>query len=264
MTPLFTLQRGSSRLLVSVPHAGTHLPPDIAAQLNTTGRQVVDTDWHVDALYDFAAEAGATVLVATHSRSVVDLNRNPAGGTLYPGQAETTVCPAETFAGAPLYNGAAPDAGEIARRVALYWRPYHAALASELARIRAAHGGAILLDAHSIRSAIPRLFAGTLPDLNYGTNGGASTRPELAARAMAATGNRGFSQVLDGRFRGGYITRHYGRPDDGIDAIQLELAQQAYMDEDVPGPFDPVRAAPLKAALRELVRELLDAGLSRF
>ena len=257
----FTLHRGPSHLLVSIPHAGTHLPPEVAAQLNATGRQVLDTDWHVDTLYGFAAEAGATVLAATHSRTVADLNRNPEGGLLYPGQAETTVCPTETFAGAPLYD-MPPDAAEIARRIPPYWQPYHDALAAELARIRAGHGQAILLDAHSIRGSIPRLFAGRLPDLNFGTNSGASAHPALAARAMAATAPHGFSQVLDGRFRGGHITRHYGRPEAGTHAIQLELAQHTYMDEDTPLAFDVSRAARLQAALRGLVRELLDARLS--
>ena len=238
MTTLFDLVRGQSRLLISVPHAGTYLPPDIAARLNPLGRAVVDTDWHVDRLYDFAAAAGATVLVATHARTVVDLNRSPQGGALYPGQAETTVCPTESFAGAPLYD-APPTPAEVAARVERYWQPYHDTLAAELDRLRALHGTAHLLDAHSIRSVIHRLFDGTLPGLNYGTNSGRSADPVLVARAMAATAPAGFSQVLDGRFRGGFITRHYGTPGDGVHAVQLELAQTTYMDEDRPYRFEP-------------------------
>ena len=260
--PVFTLHRGQGRLVISIPHAGTGLPEDIAGQLNALGRDVVDTDWHVDRLYAFAAAEGATVLAATQSRTVVDLNRNPAGGALYPGQAETTVCPTESFDGAPLYDGPGPDATEIARRVAGYWNPYHHALAAELDRVRALHGRARLLDAHSIRATIPRLFPGRLPDLNFGTNSGASTDPALAALAMDATAAHGFSQVLDGRFRGGHITRFYGRPADGVDAIQLELAQTTYMNEAHPNPFDSERAAPLTAALRALVGVLLHAELS--
>ncbi len=258
----YSLHRGQGRLVISIPHAGTILPPDIAARLNGVGRAVVDTDWHVDALYAFAAEMGATVLTATHARTVVDLNRNPAGGALYPGQAETTVCPTESFDGAKLYDGDGPDDGEIARRVAAYWQPYHRTLAAELDRIRALHGRARLLDAHSIRATIPRLFDGRLPDLNFGTNGGAAALPALAARAMEATAPHGFTQILDGRFRGGHITRFYGRPEEGVDAIQLELAQTTYLDEAHPNPFDPARAAPLIAALRALVGVLLRAELS--
>ena len=253
--PTYTLHRGTTPLLISIPHAGTHLPPDIAAQLSEAGRALADTDWHVDALYDFAAAAGASVLVATHSRIVVDLNRNPAGGRLYPGQHETTVCPAETFAGAPLYPFP-PGAEEVARRIPLYWTPYHEALQAELARLHARHGTAHLLDAHSIRGEIPRLFPGLLPDLNYGTNSGAAASPALTARALAATAAHPFTSVLDGRFLGGHITRQYGRPAHGIHAIQLELAQRTYTDEAAPNPFDPARAAPLKSALRALVREL--------
>ncbi len=258
----YTLVRGTSPLLISIPHAGTILPPAIAAQLQDPDRALTDTDWHVDTLYEFAAEAGATVLAATHSRTVIDLNRNPAGGLLYPGQAETTVCPTETFAGVPLYT-TPPDAEEIARRLALYWHPYHATLTAELARLRALHGRAILLDAHSIRGVIPRLFAGRLPDLNFGTNGGASAAPAIAACAMAAIAKAGFAAVLDGRFRGGHITRHYGEPTSGIHAIQLELAQRTYMDEDRPTAFDPSRARRLVNGLRELVRELQAIGLTQ-
>ena len=257
-TPTYLLHQGTTPLLVSVPHAGTHLPPDIAAQLTPIGRQILDTDWHVDALYDFAAAEGASLLIATHSRTVVDLNRNPEGGRLYPGQHETTVCPTETFAGAPLYV-APPAPEEIARRIPLYWTPYHQALEAELARIHARHGAAHLLDAHSICGEIPRLFPGQLPDLNYGTNNGASASPALTARALAATAPHPFTTILNGRFLGGHITRHYGRPAHTIHAIQLELAQRTYTDELAPNPYDPARAAPLKSALRALVRELSHA-----
>ncbi len=255
--PLFHLTRGQSRLIISVPHAGTFIPDDVAHQLNAEGRALVDTDWHVDRLYDFAPSLGATLLTATHSRTLVDLNRAPEGGPLYPGQAETTVVPTDTFDGASLYDGPPPGPAERARRVALYWQPYHAALQAELDRIHTRHGHAILLDGHSIRPNVPRLFPGTLPDLNYGINSGAACTPGLARRALAATAPHGFSQVLDGRFRGGHITRQYGRPERGVEAIQLEMATSTYMD--APGPYDPPRAARLVASLHALVRELIGA-----
>ena len=254
----FTLHQGTTPLLISIPHAGTHIPADIAAMLTPAGRRLADTDWHVDTLYDFAPAQGASLLIATNSRTVADLNRNPEGGRLYPGQAETTICPTETFAGTPLYD-TPPTPQELARRLPLYWHPYHQALAAELARLRNTHGIAHLLDAHSIRSEIPRLFPGRLPDLSYGTNNATSAHPTLIARAMAATAPYPFTTILDGRFRGGHITRHYGRPADNIHAIQLELAQHTYMDEDHASPFDPARAAVLKSALHALVRELLHA-----
>ena len=258
--PLFHLHQGESALVISVPHAGVFMPPEVAPQLTEAGRAMVDTDWHVDRLYDFAPGLGATLLVATHSRNVVDLNRSPSGGKLYPGQAETAICPGETFAGEPLYAEPLAPA-EMARRIGEYWQPYHAALQAELDRVRARHGRVHLLDAHSIRGEIPRLFAGALPDLNFGTNSGASAAPGLVARAIGATKSAGFGQVLDGRFRGGHITRQYGRPDMGVHAIQLELAQRCYMDEAASAPtapmFDAVRAAPLMAVLRSLVVKLL-------
>ncbi len=257
--PLFRLQQGRSRLIVSVPHAGTYIPAPIHAQLSQAGRSVTDTDWHVDQLYNFAPALGATLLTATHSRTVIDLNRSPAGGLLYPGQVETALCPTETFDGAKLYAAAPPGPDEVVARTAAYWQPYHDALRAEIARVAALHGRVHLLDAHSIRATIPRLFAGRLPDLNYGTNSGTSADPGLVARAMAATQGAGFTQVLDGRFRGGAITRGYGAPPRGVHVIQLELAQACYLDEGAPYPFDAARAAPLIAVLVPLVRELLRA-----
>lgn len=256
---LFRLRQGGSRLVVSIPHAGTFLPPEIAARLAPVGRRMVDTDWHVDRLYDFLPELDATVLIATHSRTVVDLNRAPDGGTLYPGQAETGLCPTETFAGEPLYSDEPPDAAEREARIARYWQPYHDALAGELARVKALHGSVHLLDAHSIASEIPRLFAGRLPDLNFGTNCGAACDAGLTARAMHAAQGSGFSMVLDGRFKGGAITRHYGHPASGVQAIQLEIAWCTYLDEDSPERFDSERAAPLADVLRR-VAEALDHG----
>jgi N-formylglutamate deformylase len=257
--PLFHLVEGGSRLVISVPHAGTYVPDDIAAALTPVGRALVDTDWHVDRLYEFARAQDATMIVATHSRIVVDLNRPPAGEKLYPGQAETGLCPTETFAGDPLYRGDPPDAAERARRLAAYWQPYHDAFAAALQRVRARHGCARLLDAHSIRGEVPRLFDGSLPDLNFGTNGGVACTPALAARVLQVATGQGFSHVLDGRFRGGYITRHYGQPADGVEALQLELAQRTYMDEAAPGPYDPTRAAALVDLLRRVVTELISA-----
>jgi len=247
------------RLIVSVPHAGTFIPEAIRRRLNPVGQQVIDTDWHVDRLYEFVPQLGATLLVATHARTVVDLNRDPGGTRLYPGQAETTICPTEAFGGASLYTNEPPGAAEITERVTTYWQPYHDTLRQELERIRALHGSARLLDAHSIRQSVPRLFPGKLPDLNFGTNGGAAASPALVAKARAAAEGSGFSQVLDGRFRGGHITRHYGDPARGVEAIQLELAQATYMNEDAPHPYDPDRAAPLIAVLQRLVATLVGA-----
>lgn len=254
--PLFHLREGDSRLIVSIPHSGTFLPPDIAATLTPLGRQVIDTDWHVDRLYGFLAALDVTTIVATHSRTVVDLNRGPDGGKLYPGQAETGICPTETFDGAPLYAEARLAASAIGQRIETYWRPYHDALAANIARIKARHGRAILLDGHSIRAEVPRLFAGTLPDLNFGTNDGASCEAALAARAFAVVGED-FSKVLNGRFKGGYITRHYGRPHEDVHTIQLEMTQRSYMLESRPVPYDADRAEKLISTLRRLVEALM-------
>ena len=255
---LCDLVHGDTPLVIDIPHAGTYLPPAIAARLTPVARAVPDTDWHVDQLFAFARAAGATLVVATHSRYVVDLNRNPSGAALYAGADNTELCPTRTFGNAPIYiDGAAPDAGEVAARRAEYFDPYHALLAAEVERVRARHGRAILLDGHSIRSVVPRFFAGRLPDLNLGTADGASCTPAVQAAAdVVLAGADAFTSVVNGRFKGGYVTRHYGQPARGVHALQLEIAQACYMDEDPPYVWDHARAAPLVAVLERLVAVL--------
>ncbi len=252
---VFRLHRGSAPLLVSLPHDGSHIPDALAARMAPAARAAPDTDWFVSRLYDFARALGASVLVPSHSRYVVDLNRPPDDASLYPGQNTTGLCPAVRFDGGPVYlPGQAPSADEIAARVERYWRPYHEALQEELARLRAAHGRVLLWEGHSIRAVVPFLFEGRLPDLNLGTAGGASCAPALQARLEAVlAAQRDYSFVVNGRFKGGYITRHYGRPAEGIDAAQLELAQVTYMD-DAERDYDAARASRLQGVLGALLR----------
>lgn len=255
----FSLYPGRVPLLVSLPHDGSVLPPDIAARLTPSAQRVPDTDWHVSRLYDFARELGASVLVPRYSRYVVDLNRPPDDVSLYPGQNTTGLCPIVQFSGEPVYlDGAQPTADEIAARVQTYWQPYHAALQQELARLKREHGRAVLWEGHSIRAVVPFLFDGRLPDFNLGTAAGASCRLRLQARLVEILEAQGdYSYVANGRFKGGYITRHYGKPEQGIDAVQLELAQLNYMDED---SFDyrPERAAGTVRLLRQLLQATLE------
>ena len=255
----FSLQRGSVPLLVSLPHDGTELPAVLAARMTPAARALPDTDWFVGRLYAIARELGASVLKPAWSRYVVDLNRPPDGAALYPGRFETGICPLRTFAGEPIYGaGNEPDTAEIAARVAQYWQPYHAALAAELERLQAAHGRVLLWDGHSIRGELPQLFPGALPDLNLGTADGASCGSGLAlALAHTLAAQSAYTFVINGRFKGGYITRHYGRPDQGIHAVQLELAQRTYLDE-ATAHWDAVRAT----ALQGLLRRLLETGLA--
>jgi N-formylglutamate deformylase len=258
MSDTFTLYRGTAPLLVSVPHDGTALPDDIAARMTPQARRVPDTDWHVARLYDFARALGASIVVPRFSRYVIDLNRGEDDVSLYPGQNTTGLCPVVRFSGDPVYlPGEAPSEDEVRARVDTYWRPYHAALRAELQRIRAAHGRVVLWEGHSIRGEVPFLFEGRLPDLNLGTAGGASCSPALQARleATLATQNA-YDFVANGRFKGGHITRHYGDPANGIDAVQLEISQRTYMDEDSYA-WDQARAG----ALQRLLRTLLDDAL---
>jgi N-formylglutamate deformylase len=230
----FTLERGTVPLLISLPHDGSHIPDELAARMRPAARRSPDTDWHVGRLYQPLARAlGASLLRPRMSRYVVDLNRPADGQALYPGRRETGLVSTIGFDGAPLYlDGAEPDAVEIQRRVNDYWLPYHQALQQELARLRSLHGRVVLWEGHSIRSQVPMLFDGQLPDLNLGTADGASCGAALQQRlAHSLEQQQAFSFVVNGRFKGGYITRHYGRPEDGVEAVQLELAQYRYMDE---------------------------------
>jgi N-formylglutamate deformylase len=255
---LFTLHRGAAPLLISVPHNGTRVPDAIAARLTDAARAVPDTDWHVARLYDFARELGASLLVPTHSRYVIDLNRSEDDVSLYPGQNTTGLCPIVRFTGDPVYlDGQTPDEDEVRARVDRYWRPYHAALRDEIDRIKAQHDRCVLWEAHSIRSVLPFLFEGRLPDLNLGTAGGASCAPGLQRRLVAALeAQRDYSHAVNGRFKGGYITRHYGDPANRIDAVQLELAQLNYMDEDS-FAWMPDRAQRLRRTIRALLETVL-------
>ena len=258
--PLFRLHRGRAPLLISMPHCGTDLPEPIRAQLVPRAAALEDTDWHLPSLYAFARERGAGLLEARCSRYVIDLNRPPDDAPMYAGVNSTGLCPVHFFSGEALYGpGRQPDPSEVARRREAYWQPYHDALRQELARLHSAHGYALLLDGHSIRSELPWLFAGRLPDLNLGTADGATCARSLrAALSDALQAQRRFSHVVDGRFKGGYIARHYGRPAEGVHAVQLEMCWSCYMAEAPPYRLDPQRAAGLVPVLESLVRTLLE------
>jgi N-formylglutamate deformylase len=256
---VFSLHRGSAPLLISLPHDGEAIPEALRSRMTEDARRVPDTDWHVARLYAFALEMGASVLVPVHSRYVVDLNRPPDDVSLYPGQNTTGLCPIVQFSGEPVYRpGEEPTPAEIESRVELYWRPYHDALAAELTRIREAHGRCVLWEGHSIRSVVPFLFEGRLPDFNLGTAGGGSCGSALRNRLVdVLEAQSDYSFVVDGRFKGGYITRHYGRPAQDVEAVQLELAQLNYMDE-ATFRYEETVARRTQA----LLRQLLEAALS--
>ncbi len=250
---------GTAPLLVSMPHVGTHLPEELARGMTGAARRLPDTDWHVDRLYDFLGELGAAVLAATHARYVIDLNRAPDGRPLYAGARNTELCPTTTFDEQPVYlPGAEPDEEEVSARRARLWLPYPDRLRGELDAIRARDGIALLWDAHSIRSHVPRFFTGRLPDLNFGTGGGATAAPDLLAALERVATASGHSVAVNGRFKGGHITRAYGDPGAGVHAVQLELSQITYMDEAPPYGFREDLAAGIRPVLRGLLETALD------
>ncbi len=256
---IFTLHRGELPLLISVPHDGTLIPDAIAPRLTDSARHVPDTDWHIARLYDFAREMGASMIVPKYSRYVIDLNRGEDDVSLYPGQNTTGLCPLVQFTGEAVYlPGREPDEAEVRARTRTYWRPYHDALRGEIARLHERHGRVLLWEGHSIKGdGLPFLFEGKLPDLNLGTANGASCSPATQARiesVLAEQGDYGF--VANGRFKGGHITRHYGRPADGVEAVQLETSQRCYMDEDS-FAWDAGKAAQLQPLLRDMLAAAL-------
>lgn len=250
---------GSIPLLISLPHDGHEIPAAIAAGMTPAARTSPDTDWQVAHLYDFARALGAHLLRPRWSRYVVDLNRPPDGAALYPGRRETGLCPTVMFDGNPVYAGAPPDAAALAERVERHWRPYHDALRRALTAMRALHGQVLLWEGHSIRSRCPMFFDGRLPDYNLGTAEGASCGPGVRIALVGALADAGVSHVVDGRFKGGYITRHYGQPQRGVHAVQMEMAQDCYLDESDPLRWNPQRAEPAQRLLEQLLVAALGA-----
>ena len=259
MIEVATTFEGELPLLISVPHDGCHIPDDIRSRMTPAGLAVPDTDWHVAQLYEFARDLGASMQVANYSRYVVDLNRSATDAVLYPGQLVTGLCPLSTFAGEDIYSDGGVSEPEKAERISTYWQPYHEELSSRLAAMRAKHGYALLWDAHSIPSIVPRLFDGELPALNIGTNSGKSCAPSIETAVFEAASVGPYSAVLNDRFKGGYITRHYGSPDNHVHAIQLEIAQRTYMDE-ATTVFDVEKAGRLRSTLRQLLEVMLSAA----
>jgi len=266
-----SVRRGDAPLVVSMPHTGTDLVGGIEASLESPWLARKDADWWVDELYDFAGDLGATVIRTSVSRTVIDVNRDPSGASLYPGKATTELCPTTTFDGELLYRaGYAPDANEIAARRRTYFEPYHAAITAEIVRLKSKHGAVVLYDCHSIRSRIPRLFSGRLPNFNIGTNSGASCAPELTARVEAICDETAFEHVTNGRFKGGYTTRHHGKPANAVHALQMELACRGYMREpdDVnpgtwPTRYDEEMAAPMRIVLERILTSCVEFVTTR-
>lgn len=259
MNPVEIL-RGDGPVVLGLPHTGTHVPDAIADRLNARGRGLDDTDWHIERLYGDLLPS-ATIVRATFHRYVIDANRDPAGGSLYPGRNTTGLVPLTDFDGEKIWE-TPPSADEIEARRTAFHTPYHAALEVELERVRSKHGVAILYDCHSIRSRIPFLFDGTLPDFNIGTNDGETCDPRVEAAALGISDEAdGFSSVVNGRFKGGWTTRHYGRPAEGLHAIQMELAQSTYLaEETAPWTYDDDKASRLRPYLARILSTL--AGLA--
>jgi len=257
--PIFDIEQRDGPLLLSIPHLGTTIPDDLRSAYSPEALTLADTDWHLARLYDFASELDATVIRANVSRYVIDLNRPATGESLYPGMISTSLCPTETFRGEQLYRaGYTPDGGEVARRVEAYWQPYHLQLKAEIGRLRKSHPNVLVWEAHSIASVLSRLFSGRLPDFNFGTSQGESCHDSVATGAIQPIRHGSRSWVLNGRFKGGFITRRYGDPKAGVHAIQLEMCQSLYMDETAPFTW----REDLAASVRPVIRSSMEGAVA--
>lgn len=255
---VFDVNPGDGPIVLGQPHGGTYVPDSVAARLNDNGRGLADTDWHITRLYD-GLLPDATVVASKVHRYVIDANRDPAGASLYPGQNTTTLVPLTDFDGRPIWSeGQQPSDEEVQERRLAYHAPYHSALRAELDRVREKHGIAILFDCHSIRSNIPFLFEGELPIFNTGTNLGTTCAPAIETAVNSTAETSGLGAVLNGRFKGGWTTRHYGQPETGIHAIQMEISQRAYMHETPPWEFDKKRASRTRPHLQLMLKRLTD------
>jgi N-formylglutamate deformylase len=259
MKQIFEFHRGRLPLLISVPHAGTEVPDELWHRFTAVGQRLPDTDWHVDRLYDFAREFGASMLIANYSRYVVDLNRGPDSAPLYESVPTSPVCATVTFAGDSIYLAdQAPHQAEVGKRIEMFWQPYHQQLEAELQRLRALYGYALLWDAHSVASEVPGLFAGVLPEFNLGTRDGVACPKRIGdALLKLLTDDGEFGAVLDGRFKGGYITQHYGRPLQQTYAVQLELAQRTYLEESAAPDWNEDRAHRAQELIVRLLTRFL-------
>jgi len=256
----YLFEPGRVPLIISIPHMGLAVPEDLHTKMTPVGRELADTDWHLDRLYEFGKEMGASFLMARYSRYVVDLNRPPNDETLYPGQTKTGLFPQFTFRGEPIYTDSTePSEQEREQRLANYWHPYHDQLTAEIGRLKAEHGQVLVWEAHSIASVLPRLFEGRLADLNVGTNAGSSAAPEvLSAIQGSLTGCR-YTYAINGRFKGGYNTRHFGDPAHGVHTVQLEMCQSTYMREEAPFEYRPALADQIKPVVKAMMQAALDA-----
>ncbi|WP_137136330.1 N-formylglutamate deformylase [Rhizobium sp. FKY42] len=252
------ITQGNSPVILAFPHTGTELPADLWDRLNDNGKLLADTDWHIHHLYADLLP-NATTVRATFHRYVIDANRDPSGTSLYPGQNTTDLVPTTDFDGLPIWKkGEEPTNCDIRLSLADFHAPYHAALAAEIERVKAIHGVAVLYDCHSIRSNIPFLFEGRLPDFNIGTDMGRTCDRRIEAAAKDAAANAaGYTHVLNGRFKGGWTTRHYGRPATGMHAIQMELAQITHLQTEAP-PFayDQQKAERLRVHLKTILTKI--------
>ncbi len=255
--PIFEFNRGTTPLLISVPHAGTQVPASLAKSFTATARGLPDTDWLVDELYQFADDSGVGMIRANYSRYLVDLNRPPDDTSLYDSKT-TGLFPRTDFFGGDIYDAEhRPDENECAERFNRYWQPYHYQLQGELNRLHQQYGHAVLLDAHSIAAEVPMLFPGTLPDFNLGSNNEESAASDLIRIATGCLDKHPvYSAVLDGRFKGGYITRHYGSPADNVHALQLELSMATYLGRGPGKTIDVDKYRQLQPVLQQLVESL--------
>lgn len=246
-------------IIISSPHSGTFFPKEVASQLRPEHvANPDDTDWFIHQLYDFAPSIGIKMICANYSRWVIDLNRDPESAPLYnDGRVITGLVPSTNFNGDPLYISEVPDQNEINRRLEAYYLPYHRKVEELILETKAQFGKALLFDAHSIRKVVPGIRKEAFPDLILGDNDGKSASEEVINAAYTALGTSGKDLQHNHPFKGGYITRSFGKPSKNMHALQLEMAKTNYMD-DSETVYDNDRAGQTRETLKHVFEQLIE------
>jgi N-formylglutamate deformylase len=248
-------------ILLSIPHCGTAFPKELINEYEPElYKEQDDTDWFVDQLYDFANAMGITTISAVYSRWVIDLNRHPENRDLYSdGRLITGLCPVTNFLGNAIYKDGRKSIAEdeIQRRLAAYYLPYHQKIAEHLMALKERFGQVLLWDCHSIRKSLPALHKEPFSDLIISDADGQSSAAKLSDTAFLHLSSSTYSVKRNYPFKGGYITRHFGKPKENQHAIQLEMSKNVYMD-DLEKTYVDKKAQKIQTLLKSTLEKLCD------
>ncbi|GAA4113631.1 N-formylglutamate deformylase [Aquimarina addita] len=247
-------------ILISIPHAGTQFPVEIKHYYKKKMRNHLDdTDWYVHKLYEFAPSLGITIIKANLSRWVIDLNRDPKSIPLYTdNRLITAITPITDFYGNNIYTSSSsePDPIEIQRRLDLYYWPYYRQIETLIADLKKKFGKVLLWDAHSIRHLVSTIQKKPFPDMILGNNDQKTAHPQLILTALEKLRSKKFEVAHNTPFKGGHITRYFGKPAQNVHALQLEMNKILYMDDNEI-TYNTKRASEVQEVLQDTLQHLI-------